>query len=310
MDLDNENVAPSVQEEPVVADISVTEAVEEPVITAVAVEEEPVAEVVEEQVTPKIVFIVPYRDREEHLKVFSSHMQTLLQKYPKNYYKIHYIHQCDNRPFNRGAMKNIGFLMIKNKYPNTYKNITFVFNDIDTIPKTPSTISNYETKPGVIKHFYGFRNALGGIVSINASDFEKIAGFPNFWAWGYEDNLLQIRILYNKMEINRDIFYDIKKNTKDIIRLKEDNIRDINKGEYDRFLQNTSEGIHSIKDLEYTIDESNGFVNVTMFSTDKSPNDIVNKPYNVKDGNRPFDKKIGLMYAGRQRIGGFMRMNI
>ena len=44
---------------------------------------------------------------------------------------LYYLHQTDNRPFNRGATKNIGFLTIK-KCILMIKNITFVFNDIDT----------------------------------------------------------------------------------------------------------------------------------------------------------------------------------
>ena len=82
---------------------------------------------------PKIVFIVPYKNRKYHKIHFEIYMKYILEDIPTNNYEIFFVYQKDNRPFNRGAMKNIGFLAIKNKYPNDYQNITFVFNDIDTI---------------------------------------------------------------------------------------------------------------------------------------------------------------------------------
>uniref|UniRef100_A0A6C0KJ87 Galactosyltransferase C-terminal domain-containing protein n=1 Tax=viral metagenome TaxID=1070528 RepID=A0A6C0KJ87_9ZZZZ len=234
---------------------------------------------------PDLIFIVPYRDREQQQKFFSQQMKVVLEDIPENKYKIYYIHQNDKREFNRGAMKNIGFLMVKNKYPNDYKNITLVFNDVDTMPYSKNFI-NYYTTPGTIKHFYGFRYALGGIVSITAGDFEKTGGFPNFWSWGYEDNLLNKRVLKAGLTINRDQFYDIM--DKNMFQMKDGLARLVNRGEFDRYLSNTTEGYHTIQGLQYIIDEVNGFVNVNQFNTGVVINQEQNKIHDLRNGNRPF----------------------
>ena len=170
-------------------------------------ENENIKLIFEKDIIPKIIFIVPYRDREIHLDIFKKQMVKVMEDYSNNDYQILYIHQCDQRNFNRGGMKNIGFLFIKDKYPNNYKDITFVFNDVDTMPKRKNMIQ-YETTHRKIKHFYGYNYTLGGIVSIKGSDFEKLNGFPNYWAWGYEDNALQQRAKYNNIFIDRSEFYN------------------------------------------------------------------------------------------------------
>ena len=151
---------------------------------------------------PKRVFIVPYRNRIQHKFFFSKYMQFILEN--DDSYEIYFSHQCDARTFNRGATKNIGFLAIKNKYPNHYKDITFIFNDVDTIPFYK--IFDYDTTPGVVKHYYGFKYALGGIVAIKGCDFERINGYPCFWGWGMEDNALQKRCDAHGLHIDRSVF--------------------------------------------------------------------------------------------------------
>ena len=74
---------------------------------------------------PKRVFIVPYRSRVQHKFFFSKYMSFILENCDD--YEIYFSHQCDARTFNRGATKNIGFLAVKEKYPNDYKDIDKVF---------------------------------------------------------------------------------------------------------------------------------------------------------------------------------------
>jgi hypothetical protein len=216
---------------------------------------------------PKLIFIVPYRNRPQHKFFFSNYLNTIMQQSDlKDDYEVYFSHQYDNRPFNRGATKNIGFLAMKIKYPNDYKNITFVFNDIDTIPF--STIFDYETVPGIVKHFYGFNYALGGIVSLNGSDFEAINGFPNFWGWGMEDNILQNRCDKIGLKIDRSQFYKI--GHPNILHLFDGVQRIINrKDPWKRSHDDGLDGLRTIHKLQYTIDfeSNNSLDNVHVINT-------------------------------------------
>ena len=216
---------------------------------------------------PKLIFIIPYRNRPQHKFFFSNYLHIIMQdSYLKDDYEVYFSHQYDTRSFNRGATKNIGFLAIKQKYPNDYKNITFVFNDIDTIPF--SAIFDYETVPGIVKHFYGFDYSLGGIVSLNGSDFEAINGFPNFWGWGMEDTILQNRCDKIGLRIDRSQFYKI--GHPNILHLFDGIQRIINrKDPWKRTPDDGIDGLRTIHKLKYTIDleSSNLLDNVHVINT-------------------------------------------
>ena len=217
-------------------------------------------------VIPKRVFIVPYRNRLQHKFFFSKYMSFILENCDD--YEIYFSHQCDARTFNRGATKNIGFLALKAKYPNHYQNISFIFNDIDTIPF--NKLFDYDTKPGVIKHYYGYEYALGGIVVIKGSDFEKINGFPSYWGWGMEDNVLQKRCLNYGLKIDRSQFYKI--GSPEILQLFDGISRIISKKDPWRMdKDNGIDGLRSISKLLYSIDaeSKNPIDNYYKVSNDK-----------------------------------------
>jgi hypothetical protein len=232
------------------------------------------------EIVPKMIFIVPYRDRKEHKNFFTIYMKHIMEDIPKTDYEIYFAEQKDTRPFNRGGMKNIGFIAMKYKYPNDYKNITFVFNDVDTLPYTKN-ILHYETTPGVVKHFYGFKFTLGGIFSIRGADFEKINGFPNFWSWGGEDNYMLKRVELAGLYLDRSNFFNIL--DRNILQMCDGVKKIICRKEAAYVVNmNCNDGLITIRNLNF---EVNGeYINVYFFQTNNDPSklrfeeqDIVNE---------------------------------
>jgi hypothetical protein len=296
-----EEVVPVVEEEVV----PVVEEEVAPVAVEVVHEEAPIVESPIIHV-PKIIFIVPYRDRAEHQRFFALQMDKVLEDYDKKDYKIIYAHQMDKREFNRGAMKNLGFLYAKAQYPNDYKNITFVFNDVDTMPYGKNFL-NYQTTTGVVKHFYGYTFTLGGIVSITGADYERVNGFPNYWAWGYEDNAFNSRVKLAGLTIDRNQFYPIL--DKNILQLKDGITRIVNRGEYDRYAdeiryQNNKDGINSLSDITYHYDDSTSFLNINNFQTPIPERPELNKVHDMRSGAVPF-LQTPAQRRGRPRMGMF-----
>jgi len=220
---------------------------------------------------PKRVFIVPYRNRIQHKFFFSKYMSFLLED--NKDYEIYFSHQCDARTFNRGAVKNIGFLAVKNKYPEHYKDITFIFNDIDTVPFYK--IFDYQTTHGVVKHYYGFKYALGGIVVMKGADFERINGYPCYWGWGMEDSTLQKRCERHGLFIDRTNFYEIGK--PQILQLFDGVSRIISKQDPWRSEKDDGvDGLRTITKLNFTIDALSTNPNDNIFSFEDSQTFYIN----------------------------------
>lgn len=137
----------------------------------------------------KLAIIVPYRDREEHLKEFVPYMENYLvdDLDVETDYKIFIINQDDNKPFNRAKLLNVGF---KESIEYDY----FAFHDVDMLP-TDSDYNYVEnpthlaTKVEQFKYKLPYDGYFGGVTIFDKVSFEKINGYANeYWGWGAEDD--------------------------------------------------------------------------------------------------------------------------
>ena len=63
-------------------------------------------------------------------------------------------------------MKNLGFMYAREKYPNDYKNITFVFHDVDCLVSLKN-MTTFQTTLGKVKHIFGFKQTIRNVVTSN-----------------------------------------------------------------------------------------------------------------------------------------------
>ena len=77
----------------------------------------------------------------------------------------------------------------------------------------------------------------------------------------------------------------------DIIHLKDEIIKTVNKEEYQMYKEKSNEGYKNIVDLDYYYNDTNGFLNVKQFNTGREENIRYSKSHNINNGNVPFRKR-------------------
>lgn len=163
----------------------------------------------------RLNIVVPYRAREAHLRLFVPHLRAYFSRDKVDReipYRVLIIEQENGLPFNRGSLKNIGFLLGRDDSDYT------AFHDVDYLPiwadyswvETLTSIVWYGAevrpivpgRPETIKH--NLSDFVGGVVLAPNPLFERVNGYANiFWGWGYEDADLAQRIKRVGMSIGR-----------------------------------------------------------------------------------------------------------
>ena len=155
----------------------------------------------------KINIITIERNRPRGKKKFINVVPGFIkEQYPDYEINIIIVEQSKNKNFNRGKLRNIGFIESKKLNNPDY----VVFQDISVIPKKGYKY-HLPNKKEII-HNYGYSFCLGGLHVWNSSDFKIVNGYPNeYWHYGMEDVELLKRAERLGFRINRKENYDIRK---------------------------------------------------------------------------------------------------
>ncbi|KAF7494898.1 Beta-1, 4-N-acetylgalactosaminyltransferase bre-4 [Sarcoptes scabiei] len=160
------------------------------------------------QSNDRVAIIIPYREREKHLRTFLLNMHPILMRQNIDY-GIFVIEQYGKlTPFNRAKLMNVGFLESRKQYPFD----CFFFHDVDLIPEDDRNLytcpkqSPKHMSVAIDKFHYKlpYASIFGGVSALTAEQFIKVNGFSNqFWGWGGEDDDMSNRIHHYGLNISR-----------------------------------------------------------------------------------------------------------
>lgn len=90
----------------------------------------------------RVAIIVPYRDREEHLRTFLNHMHSFLPRQQIDY-GIFIVEQDGGEAFNRAMLLNVGAAEALKSYDFQ----CFIFHDVDLLPEDDRNLYTCPVQP-------------------------------------------------------------------------------------------------------------------------------------------------------------------
>lgn len=154
----------------------------------------------------KVAIIVPYRDREEHLRIFLYNIHHFLQRQQVDY-GIYIVEQANGGTFNRAMLMNVGAAEALKQHEFQ----CFIFHDVDLLPEDDRNLYTCPVMPRhmsvAIDNFMyrlPYDDIFGGVSALTVEQFRLVNGFSNmFWGWGGEDDDMANRLRIKKLHISR-----------------------------------------------------------------------------------------------------------
>ncbi|XP_022617064.1 beta-1,4-galactosyltransferase 1 [Seriola dumerili] len=217
----------------------------------------------------KVAIIIPFRNREEHLKYWLYYLHPILHRQQLDY-GVYVINQDGDEIFNRAKLLNVGYMEALKDYDYN----CFVFSDVDLIPMDDRNTYRCFSQPrhlSVSMDKFGFRlpynQYFGGVSSMSKEQYLKINGFPNnYWGWGGEDDDIYNRLASKGMSISRPSG-EVGKCR--MIRHQRDKQNEPNPQRFDR-IAHTRETMHKdgINSLSYRVVKIDKFDLFTQITVD------------------------------------------
>ncbi|XP_075745827.1 beta-1,4-N-acetylgalactosaminyltransferase bre-4-like isoform X2 [Rhipicephalus microplus] len=138
----------------------------------------------------RVAILVPYRNRTEHLRIFTYNIHRVLSRQQIDY-GVFIIEQGDNAGFNRAKLFNVGYV----EATALYDYQCFIFHDIDMIPIDDRNVYTCPEKPRHMsvnvnnKSTVFYKQFFGGVSAVNKEQMLRVNGYSNkYWGWGAEDD--------------------------------------------------------------------------------------------------------------------------
>ncbi|XP_039256959.2 beta-1,4-galactosyltransferase 2-like [Styela clava] len=161
-----------------------------------------------------VAIIIPFRNREEHLRILLGHLMPVLQRQLLRF-GVFVATQQGNGTFNKGRIMNTAFqyaIEAGNTEGRPFD--CFVFHDVDLLAEY-DTLFYRCTGGDAVNHFstaidkFGYKErccgmTVGGVLAFTQKQYKKVNGYSNeFWGWGGEDDDMANRISNRNLNIAR-----------------------------------------------------------------------------------------------------------